>query len=75
LIRPECRQRVRSIIKWISEVVSAEETSTQVEVGFTDALAEGPLEAVERRADELVDLDIDDEARPTCSPCPTTAPR
>ncbi|HET9565558.1 MAG TPA: DDE-type integrase/transposase/recombinase [Mycobacterium sp.] len=51
--------------KWITEVVSAEETSTQVEVGFTDALAaEGLLEAVERRADGLVDLDIDDDARP-----------
>ena len=51
--------------KWITEVVSVEETSTQVEVGFTDALdAEGLLEAVERRADGLVDLDTDDEARP-----------
>jgi transposase InsO family protein len=51
--------------KWITEVVSAEETSTQVEVGFTDALqAEGLLEAVERRQDGLIDLDIDDENRP-----------
>jgi len=51
--------------KWITEVVSAEETSTQVEIGFTDALqAEGLLEAVERRQDGLVDLDADDENRP-----------
>lgn len=51
--------------KWITEVVSAEETSTQVEVGFTDGLeAEGLLEAVERRADGLVDIGADDEARP-----------
>ena len=51
--------------KWITEVVSVEETSTQVEVGFTDALdAEGLLEAVERRDDGLVDLGADDEARP-----------
>jgi hypothetical protein len=51
--------------KWITEVVSVEETSTQVEVGFTDALdAEGLLQAVERRADGLVDIDTDDAARP-----------
>jgi len=51
--------------KWITEVVSAEETSTQVQVGFTDALdTEGLLEAVERRADGLVDLDADDANRP-----------
>jgi transposase InsO family protein len=51
--------------KWITEVVSVEETSTQVEIGFTDALeAEGLLEAVERRADGLVDLATDDENRP-----------
>jgi putative transposase len=51
--------------KWITEVVSAEETSTQVEVGFTDALdAEGLLQAVERRQDGLVDIGADDENRP-----------
>lgn len=51
--------------KWITEVVSAEETSTQVEIGFTDALeAEGLLHAVERRADGLVNLADDDENRP-----------
>ena len=51
--------------KWITEIVSSEETSTQVEIGFTDALdAEGLLAAVERRADGLVDLAVDDAARP-----------
>ncbi|BBZ06406.1 hypothetical protein MDOR_05750 [Mycolicibacterium doricum] len=51
--------------KWITEVVSVEETSTQVEVGFTDALdAEGLLEAIERRQDGLVDIAADDEPRP-----------
>jgi putative transposase len=47
--------------KWITEVVSVEETSTQVEVAFTAALeAEGLLEAV----DGQVDLDVDEDARP-----------
>jgi putative transposase len=51
--------------KWIIEVVSAEESSTQVELAFTQALeAEGLLAEVERRADGLVDLHTDDEARP-----------
>ena len=52
--------------KWLTEVVSVEETSTQVEVGFTAALAaEGLLEAVERRHDDgRVDLSEDDQTRP-----------
>lgn len=52
--------------KWITEIVSAEETHTQVEVAFTAALeAEGLLEAVEARHDDgRVDIDVDDEARP-----------
>ncbi|MGH3448740.1 MAG: hypothetical protein ACRDQA_19660 [Nocardioidaceae bacterium] len=51
--------------KWIIEVVSAEETSTQVEVAFTDALAaEGLLDLVERRQDGQVDLSGDDERHP-----------
>jgi transposase InsO family protein len=52
--------------KWITEVVSAEETSTQVEVAFTQALdAEGLMDAVEaRHADGTVDLAVDDAARP-----------
>jgi transposase InsO family protein len=42
--------------KWITEVVSAEQTHTQVQVAFTDALElEGLLEIVERRLDGLVD--------------------
>ena len=51
--------------KWIADIVSAEETSTQVEVVFTDALAvEGLLALVEARADGLVDPTVDDPARP-----------
>ena len=50
--------------KWITEVVSVEETSTQVELAFTAALeAEGLLGAVDARsADGLVDLGVDDES-------------
>jgi len=52
--------------KWLTEIVSAEETSTQVELAFTDALdGEGLLEQVERRRDDgRVDLSEDDQTRP-----------
>ncbi|MGH9156788.1 MAG: transposase [Acidimicrobiales bacterium] len=51
--------------KWIADIVSSEETSTQVEIVFTDALAaEGLLDLVEARADGLVDPTVDDDARP-----------
>ena len=52
--------------KWITEIVSSKETSTQVELAFTAALdAEGLLEAVDARHDDgLVDIGTDDEARP-----------
>jgi len=52
--------------KWITEIVSVEETSTQVELAFTAALeAEGLLDAVDaRHEDGLVDLGVDDQARP-----------
>ncbi len=51
--------------KWIGEIVSSEETSTQVQVLFTDALAaEGLLPLVEARQDGLVDPTVDDESRP-----------
>lgn len=52
--------------KWITEIVSSEETSTQVELAFTAALeAEGLLDTVERRhADGRIDLSSDDESRP-----------
>ncbi len=52
--------------KWITQVVSVEETSTQVEVAFTQALdLEGLLDAVDaRHNDGRVDLDVDDDARP-----------
>ena len=63
--------------KWITEVVSVEETSTQVEIGFTDALeAEGLLEAVERarRRTRRPRRRRREPAR-SCSRCPTTARR
>jgi putative transposase len=52
--------------KWLSTIVSVEETSTQVELAFTAALeAEGLFEQVEQRnADGLVDLSTDDDTRP-----------
>ncbi|WP_431843425.1 integrase core domain-containing protein [Calidifontibacter indicus] len=52
--------------RWVTEVVSSEETSTQVEVGFTAALeAEGLLEAVDARHDEhRVDVRVDEPGRP-----------
>ena len=51
--------------KWLAEVVSVEATSTQVQVLFTEALeAEGLLELVTARQDGLVDLTVDDPARP-----------
>ena len=51
--------------KWIAEVVSAEETSTQIEIVFTDALeVEGLLDHVGAIQDGLVAIDVDDEARP-----------
>jgi putative transposase len=52
--------------KWLTEIVSVEETSTQVELAFTAALeAEGLMEAVEARHDAgRVDLGDDQETRP-----------
>jgi hypothetical protein len=51
--------------KWLAEIVSVEETSTQVQVVFTDALErEGLLALVGARQDGLVDLTVDDPARP-----------
>lgn len=51
--------------KWLAHIVSAEETSTQIEIVFTDALeAQGLLPTVERRPDGLVEIDHDDDARP-----------
>ncbi|MDA8040774.1 MAG: integrase core domain-containing protein [Actinomycetota bacterium] len=51
--------------KWLAHIVSSEETSTQVEIVFTDALAsEGLLAHVEARADGLVDVTTDDPTRP-----------
>jgi transposase InsO family protein len=51
--------------KWLATIVSAEETSTQVQAVFTDALeAERLLEFIEARQDGLVDLSVDDPNRP-----------
>jgi transposase InsO family protein len=52
--------------KWITEIVSSEETSTQVELAFTTALElEGLLDAVDARHDNgRVDLAVDEETRP-----------
>jgi transposase InsO family protein len=52
--------------KWLATVVSVEETSTQVEIGFTDALnREGQLDLVDARHDDgTVDLGVNDETRP-----------
>jgi len=52
--------------KWITEIVSSEETSTQVELAFTAALElQGLLEAVDARLDDgRVDITVDDETRP-----------
>jgi putative transposase len=51
--------------KWLADTVLAEWTSTQIEIVFTDTLAtEGLLYAVERRADDLVDVSMNHEARP-----------
>ena len=45
-------------------IVSAEETSTQIETVFTDALeVDGLLAPVEGHAVDLVPSDVDDEAR------------
>jgi putative transposase len=52
--------------KWITEIVSVEETSTQVELAFTAALdAEGLLDQVDaRHANGRADPATDDESRP-----------
>jgi len=51
--------------KWLAHLASSEETSTQVQIVFTDALAaEGLLDDIEARADRLVDPATDDPARP-----------
>ncbi len=67
---PRCKMAVTIVEdlvsrKWLADIVSCEETSTQVEIVFTDALcAEGLLALVEARADALVDPGVDDENRP-----------
>jgi putative transposase len=51
--------------KWLTEVVSVEETSVQVQAAFCQALqGEGLLDQVTARLDGTVDLATDDPARP-----------
>lgn len=51
--------------KWIATLVSVEETSTQTEVVFTQALSdEGLVALIEARHDGRVDLSVDDPSRP-----------
>jgi hypothetical protein len=51
--------------KWLATIVSAEETSTQIQVVFTDALeAEGLLDDALARGQEWVNLSTDDGRRP-----------
>jgi hypothetical protein len=62
--------------KWLATLLSAEETSRQVEVVFTAALErEGLGELVAARQDGRVDLARDDPPGRCCWRCPTTAPR
>ena len=59
--------------KWLATVVSVEETSTQVEIGFTDALdREGLLELVHARHDEARSTSASPtRPAPSCSPSRT----
>ena len=51
--------------KWITEIVSVEETSTQLQLGFTNALtAEGLLDLATTRQDRPLDPTVDDPTRP-----------
>jgi putative transposase len=51
--------------KWLAEIVSVEETSTQVQAAFCEALeAEGLMDQIAARLDGAVDLARDDPARP-----------
>ncbi len=55
--------------KWITELVSTEETSTQVQVAFMDALElEGLLELVEARQDAVASDPLSFDARPELPP-------
>jgi putative transposase len=62
--------------KWITEVVSAEETSTQVEVGFTNALeVEGLLDASRDAPTGSSTSTPTTRLGRSCSRCPTMARR
>ena len=63
--------------KWICEVVSAEETGTQVQVAFCEALElEGLLgDLIDARAVGLADRSVDDGVVPNCWPSQITGRR
>ena len=67
--------------KWLATIVSGEETSTQVQSVFTDALErEGLMDAMLAQIDRpdgqtVADPTVDNEHRPICSRCRTTARR
>lgn len=63
--------------KWITEVVSVEGTSTQVEIAFTNALeAEGLLDTAQAsHEDGTVDISTYEQTRPILLASPTTARR
>ena len=62
--------------KWLGEVVSAEETSAQVQAAFCDALqAEGLADLVADRLDGMLDLTADDEQRPILLPMSDNGPQ
>jgi putative transposase len=51
--------------KWLTEVASTEETSVQVQAAFCQALErEGRMDQVAARLDGIIDLAVDDPARP-----------
>ena len=61
--------------KWLATLLSAEETSTQVQVVFGDALErEGLAELVAARQDGRVDLAVDDPTRPLLLAASDNAP-
>ena len=62
--------------KWLATLLSAEETSSQVEVVFTDALeAEDLMALVAARQDGRVDLAADDPGRPLLLAVSDNGPR
>ncbi len=62
--------------RWIADITSSEETSTQIEIVFTDALeTEGLIGEVTSRLDGIVPVDVDDDARPILLAVSDNGPR